>query len=339
MLEPQYSVVAQGAYLTGRSHTRRPLAFHTIALKIDTYPERLLRCQLEEEFLHCQNMLQCTNIELVTGAACLPHVRARVRDALAFVKARPETDLLVLMDTHSDYENGELVHSVDKHGNAWTQDASEVFRHHLGPELWKRSLNMVGTKGMILLACGPAFTNQSHFETIKSLVSSKRLLFVIGFTAHSVQPSLVMPFMLRLIIQVYIHQMPVEQALEREIAHWTLLSHTPVVLVCWDLQGHLISRRYIASIPSGCVWGLSPRCGNHLCNPGPGDIKAKRSYRQGTNFFRFQCNRCGWDSGGYIPKPGWLLQLSSQDSLFSHHFPLTAEQEDYVRLYSGRPSS
>jgi hypothetical protein len=72
----------------------------------------------------CQ--LQCTNIELVTGAACLPNVRACVRNALAFVKARRETDLLVLLDTHTDYENGELVHSVDKHGNAWTQDASEV---------------------------------------------------------------------------------------------------------------------------------------------------------------------------------------------------------------------
>jgi hypothetical protein len=70
--------------------------------------------------------LQCTNIELVTGAACLPHVRTRVRDALAFVKAKPETDFLVLMDTHSDYENGELVHSVDKNGDIWTQGASDV---------------------------------------------------------------------------------------------------------------------------------------------------------------------------------------------------------------------
>lgn len=74
------------------------------------------------------NMWQlcCTNIELVTGAACLPNVRARVRDALALVKARSEADFLVLIDTHSDYENGELVHSVDKHGNVWTQDATEV---------------------------------------------------------------------------------------------------------------------------------------------------------------------------------------------------------------------
>lgn len=68
----------------------------------------------------------CTHIELVAGAARVPNVRICVRDALAFVKARPETDLLVLVDTHSDYENGELVHSVDKHGNAWTQEASEV---------------------------------------------------------------------------------------------------------------------------------------------------------------------------------------------------------------------
>lgn len=63
---------------------------------------------------------------------------------------------------------------------------------------------------------------------------SKHLLFIVGFTGHSVQPSVVMPFMLQLIIHVYIHQMPVELALQRQMAHWTLLSHTPVVLVCWD---------------------------------------------------------------------------------------------------------
>ncbi|KAG2353212.1 hypothetical protein BDR07DRAFT_1383381 [Suillus spraguei] len=198
-----YSVVAQGAYLTGKHYTRRPLVFHTIALKLDAYPESLLRCQLLEEFLHCPDMLQLTHIEMVTGAACLPNVRAHVRDALALVKAKPETDLLVC-------------------------------RHYLGPELWKCSQSMVGTKGMVLLACGSAFTNESHFETIKSLVSSgfsKHLLFIIGFTAHSVQPSVVMPFMLRVIIKVYIHHIPVELVLEEEIAHWTLLCHTPVVLV------------------------------------------------------------------------------------------------------------
>lgn len=46
-----------------------------------------------------------------------------------------------------------------------------MFRHHFGPELWKRSLDMTGIKGMILLACGPAFTQLPHFEKIKSLVS------------------------------------------------------------------------------------------------------------------------------------------------------------------------
>ncbi|KAG1860109.1 hypothetical protein F4604DRAFT_1684484 [Suillus subluteus] len=213
---------------------------------------------LEEEFVPWKNMLCRTSIELLTGAACLPNVRACVHDTLAFVKAKPEADFLVLMDMHSDYDNGKLVHSVDKHGNAWTQDASEVLCHHLGPELWKQSLDMVGTKGMILLACGPTFTKPLHFEKIKSLVSSKCLQFIIGFTAHSVQPSVVMPFMLQVIIQIYIHCLTVEQALEWEIAHWSLLSHTPVVLICWNQDKCLISQRYIASTLSGNVWGLPP---------------------------------------------------------------------------------
>lgn len=145
-----------------------------------------------------------------------------------------------------------------------------------------------------------------------------------------------MPFMLQTIVEVYIHQKPVQLALEQQITNWTLLSHTPVVLVCWNQEGRLISQRYIAATPFGCVWGLPPRCGNQLCNPKPGDIKAKRS-RQGTGFSKFHCNRCGWDSGGYKPQPEWLLQFSSHKSLFVHNFPLTEEQEDYVRLCPSNP--
>jgi hypothetical protein len=44
-------VVAQGAWIANKNYTRRSLVFHTIALELDAYPERLLRCQLEEEFL------------------------------------------------------------------------------------------------------------------------------------------------------------------------------------------------------------------------------------------------------------------------------------------------
>jgi hypothetical protein len=139
--------------------------------------------------------------------------------------------------------------------------------------------------------------------------------------------------MLQTIIQVYIHRVPVQLALEREIANWTLLSHTPVVLVCWNTEGHLISKRYIASTPFGCVWGLPPRCGNQLCKPKPGDIKAKRARScKGTEFFKFHCNRCGWDSRGYKPQPDWLVQFSFHKSMFVHNFPLTEEQEDYIRL-------
>jgi hypothetical protein len=135
-------VVAQGAYLTGRNHARRPLMFHTIALKLNAYPELLLRLQLEEEFSPYRHLvsdalvepqlmltmmqLQCSNIELFTGAARLPHVRACVRNSLIFAKDKPNADMLVLVDTHSDYVNGQLVHSIDKHGECWTQDASEV---------------------------------------------------------------------------------------------------------------------------------------------------------------------------------------------------------------------
>ncbi|KAG1817621.1 uncharacterized protein BJ212DRAFT_1480176 [Suillus subaureus] len=175
-----------------------------------------------------------------------------------YSKVELEGQEVDLSPERGDYDNGKLVHSVDKHGNAWTQDASEVLCHHLGPELWKQSLDMAGTKGMILLACGSMFMKPLHFEKIKSLVSSKRLQFIIGFTAHSVQPSMVMPFMLWVIIQVYIHHLPVEQALEQEIAHWSLLSHIPMVLICWNQDKHLISQKYITSTLSGKCGAFPP---------------------------------------------------------------------------------
>lgn len=69
---------------------------------------------------------QCSNIELLIGVACLPHVYAYIHDFLIFVKSKSDTNLLVLADIHSDYVNGQLVHSSDKHGEYWTQDAFKV---------------------------------------------------------------------------------------------------------------------------------------------------------------------------------------------------------------------
>lgn len=98
------------------------------------------------------------------------------------------TNLLLLMDTHSDYATGELVNSDSADGKlSWTQNAAtvspgscsdtvfdpppQVLRHYMGPELWNETMVMEGTKGAIILACGPAFTNLDHYEIIKELVS------------------------------------------------------------------------------------------------------------------------------------------------------------------------
>ncbi|KAG1770824.1 hypothetical protein EV702DRAFT_1049269 [Suillus placidus] len=293
-----YTVVAQGAYLTSQGRTRRPLLFHTIALNLQDYPETLLRCQLDGEYQSCQDLLHHTHIRLENGGARVPNVRRAVKTGLVFLKDRPASNLLVLVDSHSDYDCGELVHGTRDDGQAVTRDAEKVLRHYIGPELWKLSENMPGTKGMILLACGPTFTVRSHFEIIKNLVSSKRLHFVIGFTAHSVQPTMVMPFMLRIAVEIYVHQKPVELAVEEVISNWTLLCHTPVVLVCWTRRGEFVSRRYLASTPSGSVWGLTPRCGDRNCQAGPGDIKTIRG-RQKDKHLKFHCNRCGWNSPGH----------------------------------------
>ncbi|KAG1759646.1 hypothetical protein EDD22DRAFT_849088 [Suillus occidentalis] len=66
MLDPPLQNSVTCAYLTGCNHARHPLIFHTIALKLNTYPEFLLRLQLEEQFSPYRHLLQCSNIELFT---------------------------------------------------------------------------------------------------------------------------------------------------------------------------------------------------------------------------------------------------------------------------------
>lgn len=164
-----------------------------------------------------------------------------------------------------------------------------------------------------------------------TVIFSKRLHFIIGFTAYSVQPTMVMPFMLRIAVEIYIHKKPVELAVEEVISSWTLLCHTPVVLVCWTRDNMLVSRRYLASTPSGSVWGLNPRCGDRNCQAGPGDIKTIRG-RQKDKYLKFHCNRCGWESPGHVSRPSWLIPFSTLPNLLQHHFPLSLEEEDYIRL-------
>jgi hypothetical protein len=139
--------------------------------------------------------LHHTRIRLENGGARVPNVRRSVKTGLVFLKDHPLANLLVLVDSHSDYDCGELVHGTRDDGQAITRDAEkvgasdypflhhlstsvthfdncpQVLRHYIGPELWKLSEKMSGTKGMILVACGPTFTVRSHFEIIKNLVS------------------------------------------------------------------------------------------------------------------------------------------------------------------------
>jgi len=132
-------------------------------------------------------------------------------------------------------------------------------------------------------------------------------------------------------VAVYIEQVPVELAVEREMLAWPLLAHTPVVLVCQTADRKFMSEKFLVST-NGLVWGLNPKCGGENCSADGSNLKAsfpKRQHRHEA--VRFQCKRCNSQSA-YIGKPDWLVPLPGNGLFFRHSFPLSQEQEDYIRL-------
>ena len=66
-----------------------------------------------------QSQLVSTNVQLLTGNACLPKIRLAVRLILDILKENVECDIVILMDTHSDPSTGQVVHGHSNNGNTW----------------------------------------------------------------------------------------------------------------------------------------------------------------------------------------------------------------------------
>lgn len=67
-----------------------------------------------------------THIRLENGGASVPNVRRAVKTGLVFLKNHPLANLLVLVDSHSDHDCGELVHGTRDDGEPVTRDAEKV---------------------------------------------------------------------------------------------------------------------------------------------------------------------------------------------------------------------
>ncbi|KAG9310615.1 hypothetical protein JVU11DRAFT_9182 [Chiua virens] len=296
------------------------------------YPLQVLQIGLDTTFrLRPQNLVS-TKIQLLSGNACLPKVRSVVKPALTFLKSVLHTDVLILLDAHSDRSTGLVTHDHSNDGYSRIDRVDQVLSHYIGPDIWKRLPAVAGIKGLFLLTCGAAFTIREHFVTgIIPLVETGKFDFIIGFSASSVQPNLVMPFMLEVVNEIYVNRTPVEEVFQREIPrHWDLLKHTPVVLVSKTDGARLISRRYILSLPPWTLWGLVPMCGNEECHAGPGNIKVNTPTRRKTHdVAKFKCNKCQWTSG-YIARPGFLKPILPTHLFFYHDFPLSDADERYI---------
>ena len=105
---------------------------------------------------------------------------------------------LLVIDTHSDYESGELVHSRSKStgqsliapiDEAGASDFSfttvahimsqQMVNQFVSCDLRKAIATVGGMKGLVLLACRSSMTHDEHLKIVKNLV--KRYLFHFFF--------------------------------------------------------------------------------------------------------------------------------------------------------------
>ena len=66
-----------------------------------------------------QSQLVSTNVQLLTGNACLLKIRLAVRPILDVLKENVECEIVILMDIHSDLSTSQVVHGHSNNGNTW----------------------------------------------------------------------------------------------------------------------------------------------------------------------------------------------------------------------------
>lgn len=112
----------------------------------------------------------------------------------AFLRGNPNSRVLVTIHTHSDANTGELCNSYSPDGNtAYVSPIHDVCNYNLGAAFMSHIRTQEPTKGLLLLACGPAMRDP-HYPHVQALVSKcvcniLSLITARRLTASSAIPS------------------------------------------------------------------------------------------------------------------------------------------------------
>jgi hypothetical protein len=165
--------------------------------------------------------------------------------------------------------------------------------------------------------------------------------FVLGFTAHSVLPRIVMPTVVEFARMVYTEGSdPWKACVAAFTRDAKVLTHSQLVLITRDTGGAVKSRTLVYSIAHSRVWGLEPKCGRvPPCSAQLGDVSSKikpgRSAATNNNgVASWNCRNCQWESG-WVTRPEWVNQIAGHNFYFWYDYPLTEPQSRYV-IMEGR---
>lgn len=156
--------------------------------------------------------------------------------------------------------------------------------------------------------------------------------FVLGFSAFSVLSHIVSTSCIDFLHRVFIDRVDFWDAC---VAAFTqnpkVLQHSPVILIY--RKGEEVFTRQLILSDERVLWGLPASCGRRGCVSRPGDVVSlTRKVRSDGNHpaGRWRCNRCGWCTQ-WVSRPCWIHEVTGHPFYFYHSFPLTSDQEDFVK--------
>ena len=154
--------------------------------------------------------------------------------------------------------------------------------------------------------------------------------FVVGFTGHSIIPSLVVPHLINFVRDVTCFDDDLWESLVKAFTHDHRVASVTDVVLIYREKGNIHSRSLVYSNPLSRPWGLNPRCANPQCFSLPGNIafRVSKSRRGDGNhqFTSCECVACGWRSD-FLERPAWV-HTTPQRFYFWHDFPLSWEQKN-----------
>ena len=151
-------------------------------------------------------------------------------------------------------------------------------------------------------------------------ISNQLFTHIIGFTAPSVVPNMVMPIMEVALSTAFTRCLdPWQTIVELATSSPWLLSTTPIIVF---QNGK--AKQLVYSAPPFKPWGITPTCTQ--CD---GIVKAyvdgKGSVSENHGRFKFKCTSRTCKYARTLPRPEWLEPLDNRH-YFSHKYPLNTEE-------------